>query len=341
MDANKKYELITRNLQEVIGEKELKEILKERDLKVYIGLATTGRPHIGYFLPIVKLSDFLKAGCKVKILLADLHAYLDNQKSTWDQLQHRTVYYEFMIKEMLKSIGVSLEKLEFVRGTDYQLGSEFSLDVYKIAALASLSDTKKAGTEVVKQSENPKLNSLLYPILQALDEQHLDVDAQFGGVDQRKIFMFAREYLEKIGYSKRIHLMNPMLPGLMGEKMSASDRKSVIDLLDDDKEVKNKMKKAFCPEGVVEGNGILGFVRNVIFPILDGKDLLIERDEKFGGNIKFKNYSDLENAYKKKEIHPSDLKNAMARDLNVLLDPIRKKYNSDEKIQFETKMAYP
>lgn len=33
--------------------------------------------------------------------------------------------------------------------------------------------------------------------LQALDEHYLDVDAQFGGVDQRKIFMFA----EKVGIS--------------------------------------------------------------------------------------------------------------------------------------------
>lgn len=46
--------------------------------------------------------------------------------------------------------------------------------------------------------------------LQALDEEYLKVDAQFGGVDQRKIFTFAEKYLPQLGYAKRAHLMNPM-----------------------------------------------------------------------------------------------------------------------------------
>lgn len=71
-------------------------------------------------------------------------------------------------------------------------------------------DAKKAGAEVVKQVSNPLLSGLLYPGLQALDEHHLKVDAQFGGVDQRKIFTFAEKYLPMMGYEKCIHLMNPM-----------------------------------------------------------------------------------------------------------------------------------
>jgi tyrosyl-tRNA synthetase len=46
--------------------------------------------------------------------------------------------------------------------------------------------------------------------LQALDEEYLKVDAQFGGVDQRKIFTMSEKYLPQLGYAKRIHLMNPM-----------------------------------------------------------------------------------------------------------------------------------
>ena len=59
--------------------------------------------------------------------------------------------------------------------------------------------------------------------IQALDEEYLGVDAQFGGVDQRKIFMFADKYLPMLGYKKRIHFMNPMIPGLTGDKMSSSE----------------------------------------------------------------------------------------------------------------------
>ncbi len=71
-------------------------------------------------------------------------------------------------------------------------------------------DAKKAGAEVVKQVSHPLLSGLLYPGLQALDEEYLKVDCQFGGVDQRKIFTFAEKYMPQLGYEKRIHLMNPM-----------------------------------------------------------------------------------------------------------------------------------
>nr|XP_010346431.1 tyrosine--tRNA ligase, cytoplasmic isoform X3 [Saimiri boliviensis boliviensis] len=218
-----KLQLITRNLQEVLGEEKLKEILKERELKIYWGTATTGKPHVAYFVPMSKIADFLKAGCEVTILFADLHAYLDNMKAPWELLELRVSYYENVIKAMLESIGVPLEKLKFIKGTDYQLSKEYTLDVYRLSSVVTQHDSKKAGAEVVKQVEHPLLSGLLYPGLQALDEEYLKVDAQFGGIDQRKIFTFAEKYLPALGYSKRVHLMNPMVPGLTGSKMSSSE----------------------------------------------------------------------------------------------------------------------
>ena len=42
-------------------------------------------------------------------------------KAPWSLLKLRTDYYEAVIKSMLKAIGVPLDKLKFVKGTDYQL----------------------------------------------------------------------------------------------------------------------------------------------------------------------------------------------------------------------------
>ena len=205
--------LVTRNLQEVVGAEELARRLRqgERPLHIYWGTATTGRPHIGYFLPLCKIADFLEAGCEVTVLFADLHAFLDNMKSSWELLALRVEYYQALIKAMLASLGVPLDKLRFVRGTDYQLGHNFTLDVYRLTSVLTEHDAKKAGADVVKQVAHPLLSGLLYPALQALDEEHLGVDAQFGGVDQRRIFMLADKYLPHLGYRKRIHLMNPMV----------------------------------------------------------------------------------------------------------------------------------
>merc|ERR1739838_848350 len=131
----------------------------------------------------------------------------------------------------------------------FQLSEAYTLDAYRLASMVSQHDAKKAGAEVVKQVQNPVLSGLLYPGLQALDEEYLKVDGQFGGVDQRKIFTFAEKYMPQLGYEKRIHLMNPMVPGLTGVKMSASEEDSKIDLLDDSKTVKKKIANAFCEEG--------------------------------------------------------------------------------------------
>jgi tyrosyl-tRNA synthetase len=92
----------------------LAQLLAERDLEVYWGTATTGRPHIAYFVPMCKLADLLRAGCHVTVLFADLHAYLDNMKAPWELLQLRVKYYEESIKAMLESINVPLDKLKYV-----------------------------------------------------------------------------------------------------------------------------------------------------------------------------------------------------------------------------------
>uniref|UniRef100_A0A9J8B876 Tyrosine--tRNA ligase n=1 Tax=Cyprinus carpio carpio TaxID=630221 RepID=A0A9J8B876_CYPCA len=333
-----KFKLITRNLQEVLGEERLKEILKERELKVYWGTATTGKPHVAYFVPMSKIADFLKAGCEVTILFADLHAYLDNMKAPWELLELRVQYYEQVIKAMLESIGVPLDKLKFVKGTDYQLSREYTLDVYRLSSMVTEHDAKKAGAEVVKQVEHPLLSGLLYPGLQALDEEYLKVDAQFGGVDQRKIFTLAEKYLPSLGYTKRIHMMNPMVPGLTGGKMSSSEEESKIDLLDKNQEVKKKLKKAFCEPGNVENNGVLSFVKHVLFPL--HSEFIIKRDPKWGGDKVYTDYEEVERDFAAEQIHPGDLKASVELALNKLLDPIRKKFETPE-LKKLTASAYP
>jgi tyrosyl-tRNA synthetase len=360
--VDEKYTLITRNLQEVLGEQTIKDVLKERDLNLYWGTATTGRPHLAYFVPMTKIADFLQAGCKVcgsclsiitelnrsflqvTVLFADLHAYLDNMKAPWAQLRQRCTYYQHVIKAMLESIGVPLDKLHFVVGTDYQLSREYTLDVYRLSALTTEHDAKRAGAEVVKQVDNPLLSGLLYPGLQALDEEYLQVDAQFGGVDQRKIFILAEKYLPQLGYKKRAHLMNPMVPGLAGGKMSASDPDSKIDLLDDAKSVEKKIKKAFCEEGNIAENGLLSFVKSVLLPVsslkLGRPAFLLKRPEQYGGDKEYTDFEELEKDFADKQVHPGDLKKAVSLAVNGLLEPIRAKFQSQEMLDL-INAAYP
>jgi tyrosyl-tRNA synthetase len=273
--------LIKANLAEVLNPEIIEEvILKEkRPLKVYWGTATTGRPHCGYFVPMMKIAELLAAGCHVKILLADIHAYLDNMKAPWELVEFRAKYYERIIKSTLKAVGVDISRLEFVLGSSYQFGMEYTMARFKLEGITRINVAQKAGAEVVKQTDDPTLGGLIYPLMQALDEEFLGVDAQFGGVDQRKIFTFAMENLPKIGYKVRAHLMNTMVAGL-GEaaKMSSSEPDSKIDLLDKPEVVEKKLKKAVCKPKEVEGNGVIAFVEHVIFRAIA---LNVDREQEF------------------------------------------------------------
>ncbi|KAI8082064.1 tyrosyl-tRNA synthetase [Thamnidium elegans] len=344
LTPDQKYDLITRNLQEVLGADEMKKILAERDLKMYWGTAPTGRPHIGYFVPMAKIADFLSAGVEMSVLLADIHAFLDNMKAPLELVRHRVNYYEAMIKTVLTSLGVPIEKLKFIIGSSYELSAEYSMDNFRLCALLTEHDAKRAGAEVVKQVSSPLLSGLLYPGMQALDEEYLKVDAQFGGVDQRKIFILAEKYMPLLGYKKRSHLMNPMVPGLTGSKMSASDPDSKIDFLDSAKDVSKKIKKAFCEEGNITDNGILSFVKSVYFPLktLNGGKATFTciRPEQYGGNMVYDNFEALEKDFADKVVHPGDLKAGVIAAINELLEPVRKAFDTPEMKKL-TDLAYP
>ena len=324
MDIEEKLELIKRNLQEVIGEEELIELLKQKkEISVYWGTMPTGSISIAYFFPMLKIADFLKAGLRVKILNADLHAALAGV--SWGILEKRYKYYERAIITILKTINVDIKKLEFVKGSSFQLSNKFMHDLLKLSTLTTISEAKHAASEVVKLGDNPKMAGIIYPLMQALDEEYLKVDAQFGGMDQRKIMVYAREFLPKIGYKKRVELLNPIIRGLVGEKMSSSIEASKIDLLDDEDKVRKKINNAECVAGNPD-NGIMPLLKYFIFVVKKDikKEFVVERDKKYGGNLVYKNYEEVERDFIEKKLHPLDLKNAVAREINKMLENFRK-----------------
>lgn len=341
MNTAEKLNLIKRNTEEILTEEELATLLADKkEPVVYLGYAPTGRPHIGYMIPAMKIKDFVNAGLKVKILLADLHAHLDNNKSPMELLDKRVEFYKTELIALYQSLGADISKIEFVKGSDYQLSKEYSLDLYRLAAQVSAERAKHAAAEVVKFGDAPKLGGFLYPLMQTLDEEHLGVDIQYGGADQRKILGFAREAHPKIGQEKRVAIMTPMLPGIAGGKMSASEPGSKIDLLDSEEEISAKIKKAYCPEGDLQDNGIMVFMKYVLMVLKEdkGETLLVERPVKFGGNKEYKTYAELERDFVDKVLHPEDLKKALVLELVKILSPVREAMASKGNL---IKEAYP
>ncbi|KAI8630322.1 tRNA synthetases class I-domain-containing protein [Xylariaceae sp. FL1651] len=349
MTPEESVALIKANLAEVLNPEIIENVVlhEQRPLKVYWGTATTGRPHCGYFVSMVKVAELLAAGCHIKVLLADIHAYLDNMKAPLQLIEKRTKYYEFVFKSLLKAIGVDISRLEFVQGSSYQFNKAYTLDRFKLEGITRISVAQKAGAEVVKQTNDPALGGLIYPLMQALDEQYLDVDAQLGGIDQRKIFTFALESLTKIGYKVRAHMMHVMVPGLgQAQKMSSSEPDSKIDLLDTPEVVAKKLKKAHCAQRIVEGNGIVAFVEHVIFRVLslktEGKPRFVVKRERDGKEpLIYEDIATLKADYTEDILTPQLLKGALTEVLNELLAPIQAEYQASEEWRNIAELAYP
>jgi len=172
--------------------------------------------------------------------------------------------------------------------------------------------------EVGRQMENPTVSQMVYPIMQMVDIATLGVDAAVGGIDQRKIHMLAREHLPSIGYPAPVCIHTPIISGLDGKKMSSSAG-NVISVADSGEDIRQKMKKAFCPPEV-ENNPVLQILQYHVFPRTGA--VTIRRPAKFGGDREFAVYEDLERAYAAGEIHALDLKSAAADHLIDILTPV-------------------
>ncbi len=334
IDKERSYFLIERNTQEIVDKDEINEIL-EKDLPTaYWGTAPTGKIHIGYLIPMSKIADFLEAGFEFTILLANLHALLDDLKTPYDLLEARTEYYKEIIIGLLEGLNVDISKLKFITGTDFELERNYSLELLKLASITTFNRSKRAGAEVVRQKDDAKLGSFLYPLMQSLDIPHLNADIAFGGIDQRGIYMLSREILPQLGYKKPACVFNPLLPGLTGDKMSASDEKSKIDVLDGQKQIIKKINKSYCPIGEVNDNGIISIVEYVIFPYLErkGDKFIIDRPEKFGGEIIYEDCKKLKKDFSDEKLHPADLKLGTSKYLNEILERVRIRFKEKDEL---------
>jgi tyrosyl-tRNA synthetase len=134
-----------------------------------------------------------------------------------------------------------------------------------------------------KESDTLKVSQLFYPCMQCTDVFFLDVDICQLGIDQRKVNMLAIEMADN-NRDKPIIVSHGMISGLIEgqEKMSKSNVDSAIFMEDTVEEVKKKIKKAFCPEKIVEANPILDYCKNIIFGARDKLEII--RNEENGGN---------------------------------------------------------
>ena len=334
MDITEKVDLIAKPpTEEIVTRQELIELFKTNsNPKHYIGFEISGFLHLGSLISTgFKINDFIKAGVKCKVFLADWHTLINDKLSgDWETISKVSKYYADAFKLICPDVEILL-------GSDlYDSRKEYWFEFVKFAKHVSLARTIRTLT-IMGRSENEEkidLAKLLYPPMQAVDIHSMDLDIVHSGMDQRKIHMLVREIFPKMKWKVPVAVHQRLIPGLSEPsdsasekkvlgKMSKSDPNSGIYIHDSNDEIKSKIKKAWCEEGNSENNPLLEISKHVIYHEFD--EMKIERPEKFGGNISYSSYSDLESDFAQKKLHPSDLKQSVADYLIKIISPVRDK----------------
>lgn len=336
MDVTEKIRLVTREpTEEVVTQEELLNLFNTNSHpKHYIGLEISGFMHLGsLILTGFKINDFIKAGVKCTVFLADWHTYLNNKLGgDWDKIHMVSKYYADAFKMFCPGV-------EIVEGSQlYESRRGYWLDLVKFAKNMSLERTMRSLTIMGRSTEKDKidLGQLFYPPMQAVDIHTMDLDIVHAGMDQRKIHMLVREIFPKMKWKVPVAVHHHILAGLgepepasdsdsdfVSSKMSKSKSASGIFIHDTDEEINSKFKKAWCPEGIVDKNPVLEISKHIIFH--EFKEFSVERPDKFGGNVTYTRYQDLETDFAQKKLHPSDLKTTVSKYVTDIIRPIREK----------------
>jgi len=336
LDVTEKVDLIEKPpTEEIVTKEELIELFKTNSSpKHYIGIEISGFLHLGSLISTgFKINDFLKAGVNCTVFLADWHTVInDKLGGDWDVINKVSKYYSDAFKLVCPGVNVVL-------GSDlYDSRKEYWSEFVKFTKHMSLARTMRTLTIMGRSETEEKIDlaKLLYPPMQAVDIHSLDLDIVHAGMDQRKIHMLVRDLFPKMKWKVPVAVHHRLLPGLSHpfeeiregikytvEKMSKSDPKSGILIHDSDDEIQSKIKKAWCEEGNTENNPLLEISKNVIFHKFN--EIKVERPEKFGGNIEYSDYPQLESDFGAKKLHPTDLKQTVSNYLIKIIGPIRDK----------------
>jgi len=359
MDVAERFELIKRRTEEILTDEDLKLYLETGvPLKHYIGFEISGKVHLGTGIVCMsKIKDFIDAGVNCSVFLADWHSWInDKLGGDLEQIQKVAVgYFKEGLKACLKAVGADPEKVKFNLGTDlYHNNDSYWETFIDVCKNTTLNRMHRSITIMGRKlGEGVDFAKLLYPAMQVADIFIQNVSLAHAGYDQRKAHVVAREVALKMkknnlvgGNGEKIkpicvhhHLIlgltkpsiwpiedNTQLQEMWSDmKMSKSIPNSAVFVNDSPIEIKNKVKSAFCPEGNVSINPILDWAKFVIFRDKNSS-IHIERKPKFGGDIEFKSYDELESAFLSKKIHPLDLKLGIAHQIIDILEPVRKHF---------------
>jgi tyrosyl-tRNA synthetase len=331
MDRGERVERVARHTEELLTREELAGLFERAERpRAYIGFEPSGRLTVGHLVCARKMLDLQEAGCELTVFLADWHAWINDKLG--GSLDRITAAGRYM-QSAFQALGVSEDATRWRWAHELTGSAEYWSRVVRVAKTTSLARTKRAMTILGRTEEEEGLDTakLFYPSMQAADIFELPVDIAYAGLDQRRAHVLAREVAHHYDWPVPVAVHTPLISSLKGggrmdaanspeRKMSKSDPTGAITLPSTPEEIAARLKGAFCPAKEVEGNPVVELALHVVFP-WRGR-LTVHRAPRHGGDRTFEGSAEFRTAWTNGEIHPADLKTAVAAELAEVVRPV-------------------
>jgi len=334
MDLDERLARVVRHTEEVVTEAEVRALLASTaHPRAYIGFEPSGSLTIAHLITTRKVLDLAEAGCDVTIFLADWHAWINGKLG--GDLDRITAAGRYM-HATFSALGADPERVRFRWSHELTGSADYWARVVRVAKATSLARTKRAMSIMGRGEEESTLDTswLYYPAMQVADIFELPADIAYGGMDQRRGHVLAREVAHHYHWSVPTAVHTPLLSSLKGggrmnpadgtveRKMSKSDPGSAIPIPAEREVIAERVQGAFCPAKEVDGNPIVEIVRYIVMP-WEGR-LRVERPAKYGGPLEFTTEKEFLTSWAAGLLHPQDLKGAVTEALDRLVDPARR-----------------
>ncbi|CAM0875652.1 unnamed protein product [Alopecurus aequalis] len=353
---------ILKSIGDCVNEYELMLVLKKKAAPVcYVWCDPSPWMHITQGIAMaINVNKMIKAGCKVKILMTDWFARMDYRiggRVGGDLSKMQTIGLYNV--EMWKATGMDLGGVEFVR-----LSDSISCNADEYWPLA-MDIARKSNRSTIKSWHRVRASidtrgygrrgpyiqrdftgaEIFHPCLQSASILFQKADLWLLGLDQRGPHMIARQYCNLMEMeNKPIALFHNMPPNLLEypERAGLDDPRWAIFMEDDEEDIMRKIKSAFCPPESAEDNPCLEYIKHIILPWF-GKFEVVQKEEN-GGSKTFTSMEDLTGDYESGALHPSDVKQALVKAINMMLQPVRDHFRSSaeaKKLVEEKEKLFP
>lgn len=221
-------EILSRGTSEIIDRENLKKrLLSGEKLRIKLGIdPTSPNIHLGRAVTLLKLRDLQQLGHQIVFIIGDFTAQIgdtSDKESERPMLSKEKV--ESNLKTYLEQAGklLDMEKVESHRNSKWLKKLDYSeiseqANIFSLAEFSARENIKKRLIEGKRVS----LREVLYPLMQGYDSVMVKADVEIGGNDQRFNILAGREMQKHFGQKPQDIILNELIEGIDGRKMSSS-----------------------------------------------------------------------------------------------------------------------